>query len=88
MHQSTNVLQIDEAREELMQHHNVAVFFPTPGPDEDAKYKLEYRRPAGINVVGSYALKIGARTSDTLTIDMPVTMPSVGRLLTSVPNSY
>ncbi|KAF2000997.1 Nrap protein [Amniculicola lignicola CBS 123094] len=53
----------------------VTVPFPNPRPPIDAKYKLQYDRPASINATGSYPLKTATRTEEGLTIDMVVTMP-------------
>lgn len=61
----------------MIKSSRVAVPFPEPRPAHDAKYKLEYAKPANINVVGSYPLKLTTRTSDVLGIDMVVTMPAV-----------
>lgn len=67
---------VAEAERELLLSNKVAMPFPNPRPPKDAKYKLEYRKPASINVVGSYPLKIGSRAADKLEIDMVVVMPS------------
>ncbi|KAH9830705.1 U3 small nucleolar RNA-associated protein 22, partial [Teratosphaeria destructans] len=69
-------LSVEEAQRHLVKTNKVAVPFPDPRPPKDAKYKLEFARPAGINVVGSYALKIASRAKDALEIDMMVQMPS------------
>jgi U3 small nucleolar RNA-associated protein 22 len=53
----------------------VAVPFPNPRPPKDAKYKLQFERPASINATGSYPLKIATRTEDKFSIDLVVTMP-------------
>ncbi|KAF2765586.1 pre-rRNA processing protein Utp22 [Teratosphaeria nubilosa] len=69
-------LSVDDAQRQLLKTSKVAVPFPDPKPPKDAKYKLEFAKPAGINVVGSYALKIATRAKDALEIDMMVQMPS------------
>ncbi|KAI7069429.1 hypothetical protein KC352_g42713, partial [Hortaea werneckii] len=66
---------IDEAERELLMSSKVAVPFPDPRPAKDAKYKLEYAKPAHINVIGSFAMKTSSRTKDTLEVDMTVTIP-------------
>jgi U3 small nucleolar RNA-associated protein 22 len=38
-------------------------------------YKLQYERPAGINVTGSYPLKMATRSEDLMAMDLVVTMP-------------
>ena len=69
-------LSIEEAEKHLLKSSKVVIPFPEPRPSRDAKYKLEYAKPANINVVGSYALQTSSRTRDVLEIDMSVTMPS------------
>lgn len=54
----------------------VTVPWPEPRPAKDAKYTMSYAKPANINVVGSFALRNGAKTSDSRPVDMAVTMPS------------
>jgi len=68
---------IEEAERELFMSSKVAIPFPDPRPPKDAKYKLEYAKPAHINVAGSFMLKTNSRDNDTLDIDMTVTMPSL-----------
>lgn len=65
-----------EAERELLTSSKVTIPFPNPRPPKDAKYKLEYAKPANINVVGSFVLKTSSRTKETLDVDMSVTMPS------------
>jgi U3 small nucleolar RNA-associated protein 22 len=60
----------------LHKSHKIAVPFPDPKPDKNAAYKLAYKKPTKINVVGSYALKTMIKSDDTLSVDMVVTMPS------------
>ncbi|KAF2751624.1 Nrap protein [Sporormia fimetaria CBS 119925] len=67
-------LPISEA-EKLLRSQGVTVPFPSPRPPKDAKYRLEYAKPASINVTGSYALKVATRTEDVCSVDMVVVMP-------------
>lgn len=67
---------IEEAEQQLRVNSGVTVPFPDPRPPKDAKYKLEYKKPANINVVGSYALKTASRANRTMDIDMVVMMPA------------
>ena len=60
----------------MIKKHKVAVPFPEPRPANDVKYKLAYEKPANINVVGSFPLKLTVRAAQApLSIDMVVTMP-------------
>jgi len=54
----------------------VAVPWPEPRPAKDTKYTMSYAKPANINVIGSFALRNGAKTSDHRPVDLAVTMPS------------
>ncbi|EAW09147.1 rRNA-processing protein UTP22 [Aspergillus clavatus NRRL 1] len=65
-----------EAGKELRSAHAIVVPFPEPRPSKDTKYSVGYARPSDINVVGSFALRTGARTTEKHTIDLAVTMPS------------
>lgn len=67
---------VQDAERELIKKSKVAVPFPHPRPAHDVKYKLAYARPANINVVGAYPLKLATRTDKFLAIDMLVTMPA------------
>ncbi|KAK5105823.1 hypothetical protein LTR62_002126 [Meristemomyces frigidus] len=67
-------LSIAEARRRLLKH-KVAVPFPAPGPPKDAMYKLEYAKPAAVNVTGSYVLKTQSRSNELLSMDMMIVMP-------------
>lgn len=69
-------LPIIEAERNLIKKSKVAVPFPEPRPTHDAKYKLEYAKPANINIAGSYPLKLSTRTSESLVVDMVITMPA------------
>ncbi|EAT76845.1 U3 small nucleolar RNA-associated protein 22 [Parastagonospora nodorum] len=71
---SREPLAVSEA-EKSLKSSGVAVPFPVPGPPKDAKYKLQYERPASINATGSYPLKIATRNNDEFSIDLVVTMP-------------
>ncbi|EKG10699.1 Nrap protein [Macrophomina phaseolina MS6] len=66
---------IIDAERSLIKQSRVTVPFPHPRPPNDAKYTLEYAKPTVINPVGSYPLKLNARTSDEQAIDLVVVMP-------------
>lgn len=72
---SREPLPVLEAERELIKKSRVAVPFPEPRPAHDVKYKLAYAKPANINVIGSYPLKLSTKTDQTLSIDMLVTIP-------------
>ncbi|KAL3470185.1 Nrap protein [Aspergillus californicus] len=65
-----------EAEKEMRQSHGVSVPYPEPRPGKDTKYSVTFARPANVNVVGSFALKTGAKAMEPYAIDMAVTMPS------------
>lgn len=69
-------LTVLEAQKELFETHRVCIPFPEPPPDRRAKYTFSYARPSNINVVGSYSRKTALTTSDMLTVDLAITMPS------------
>ncbi|KAL5116786.1 U3 snoRNP protein [Pleosporales sp. CAS-2024a] len=71
---SRDALPIPEA-EKTLKSSGTAVPFPIPLPPKDAKYKLQYEKPASINATGSYPLKIATRADDAFSIDLVVTMP-------------
>ncbi|CAG7996386.1 unnamed protein product [Penicillium salamii] len=54
----------------------LTVPWPEPRPSKEAKYSMAYAKPANINVVGSFALKTGARGLESRPIDLAVTMPN------------
>jgi hypothetical protein len=61
-----------KAEEALKQNDNVSIPFPTPRPDDNAKYIVTFDKPEDINIIQSY-------TCDTaIGIGVAVTMPSVG----------
>lgn len=72
----TNMVKIADASKSLQKSHKIVVPFPDPKPDQNAAYKVTYRRPSKINVVGSYALKTMIKSDDALSVDMVVTMPA------------
>ncbi|CBF82672.1 hypothetical protein AN3455.2 [Aspergillus nidulans FGSC A4] len=65
-----------EAEKEMRQLHGVTVPYPEPRPGKDTKYTVMFARPANINVVGSFALRTGLKTTAPYVVDMSVTMPS------------
>ncbi|SLM40170.1 Nrap protein [Lasallia pustulata] len=69
-------LPVSEAERNLRKFHKIFVPFPEPRPQSEVKYTLAYKKPANINVVGSYALKTAVKTEGVLLIDMAITMPS------------
>ncbi|KAH8727059.1 Nrap protein [Phaeosphaeriaceae sp. PMI808] len=71
---SREPLSVPEA-EKALKSSGLVIPFPNPRPPKDAKYKLQYERPASINATGSYPLKIATRTEDSFSIDLVVTMP-------------
>lgn len=58
-----------------MRKAKIVVPYPDPQPAADAAYKLAYRRPANINVVGSFPLQTMVKAPE-LFVDMVVTMPA------------
>ena len=71
-----NAMSVTDAERDLIINFRIAIPFPEPRPPHDAQYKLEYRKPANINVIGSYPIELMSRTNKTLAIDMLVTMPA------------
>lgn len=67
---------VSEAEKELRGASGVVVPWPEPRPAKDTKYTVSYAKPTNINVVGSFALRTGAKTSDFRSVDLAVTMPS------------
>ncbi|KAF2814050.1 Nrap protein [Mytilinidion resinicola] len=67
---------VHDAEKSLLKSSKVSTPFPHPRPPKDAKYKLEYEKPAVINVTGSYVLEIATKHGDELCVDLVVTMPS------------
>lgn len=67
---------VSEAEKELRSVSDVVVPWPEPRPAKDAKYIMPYAKPTNINVVGSFALRTGAKTTDSRPVDLAVTMPS------------
>lgn len=65
-----------EAEKELRSATGVVVPWPDPRPDNNTKYTMSYSKPTNINVVGSFALRNGARMSELRPVDLAVTMPS------------
>lgn len=61
--------------EKSLKAAGIMVPFPGPHPPKDAQYKLQYERPASINVTGSYPLKTVTRSDDRYAIDLVVTIP-------------
>ncbi|PYI26556.1 Nrap protein [Aspergillus indologenus CBS 114.80] len=65
-----------EAEKELRSTHGITVPFPEPRPGRETKYPFAYVKPTNVNVVGSLSLQTGAKSSNPLTVDLAVTMPS------------
>ncbi|KAL0259951.1 U3 snoRNP protein [Diplodia seriata] len=64
-----------DAERALIKQSKVAIPFPHPRPPRDAKYTLQYAKPTIINPVGSYPLKLNARTGEAQAIDLVLAMP-------------
>ncbi|OJD34643.1 pre-rrna processing protein utp22 [Diplodia corticola] len=64
-----------DAERSLIKQSKVAVPFPHPRPPKDAKYTLQYAKPTVINPIGSYPLKLSARTGEAQTVDLVLVMP-------------
>ncbi|KAJ8110016.1 hypothetical protein OPT61_g7029 [Boeremia exigua] len=71
---SREALSIPDA-EKALKSAGIAVPFPSPRPQKDAKYKLSFERPSSINATGSYPLKTATKSDDGIAIDLVVTMP-------------
>lgn len=67
--------QVSDAERSLIKQSKVAIPFPHPQPPKDAKYTLEYAKPTVMNPIGSYPLKLNARTVKEQAIDLAVVMP-------------
>lgn len=67
---------IPEAEKDLRAGSEIAIPWPEPRPAKDAKYTMSYAKPSNINVVGSFALRNGAKMTDLRPIDLAVTMPN------------
>ncbi|KAL4951340.1 Nrap protein [Aspergillus filifer] len=65
-----------EAERELRQSHGVVVPYPEPRPGKDTRYQVAFAPPTNVNVVGSFALKLGSKSAAPYVVDMSVTMPS------------
>lgn len=65
-----------DAEKELRNSSGICVPFPEPRPGKETKYSMSYLKPSNVNVVGSFALRIGIRTSHPYLVDLVVTMPS------------
>ncbi|KAJ5692086.1 hypothetical protein N7462_001509 [Penicillium macrosclerotiorum] len=66
---------IPEAEKELRTASGIMIPWPEPRPSKDAKYTMSYMKPTNINVVGSFALRTGAKTAESRPVDLAVTMP-------------
>ncbi|GAO48189.1 Nrap protein [Saitoella complicata NRRL Y-17804] len=62
--------------ENMSKKHKIQVPFCEPRPSADAQYKFSYRKPANINLVGSYALKTVIKQPEGFNVDVAITMPS------------
>ena len=62
-----------------LKEEGISVPFPSPAPTEEANWKFEFVKPAGIAVVGSWALNMCVKRKDgeRFTLDLVVEMPSV-----------
>lgn len=66
---------VSDAEKEL-RASGLVIPWPEPRPSKEAKYSMAYEKAANINVVGSFALKTGARSLELRPIDLAVTMPN------------
>ena len=57
----------------------VSVPYPAPQPSVDTAWKVAFRKPDDVLVVGSWATKSGAKSSNALawTVDLAIEMPPV-----------
>ncbi|KAI1006142.1 U3 small nucleolar RNA-associated protein 22 [Podosphaera aphanis] len=69
-------LSIPEASKILHKAHRISIPYPEPNPDKNLPYKLTYKKPSKVNVIGSYALKTMVKSKSAYCIDMIVVMPS------------
>ncbi|KAJ5288477.1 hypothetical protein N7478_001507 [Penicillium angulare] len=67
---------IPEAEKDLRAASEIVIPWPEPRPAKDVKYTVSYSKPTNINVVGSVALKTGAKTVEHRPVDLAVTMPN------------
>ena len=63
-----------EAEKELKKS-GVIIPFPDPRPSKDVKHKVEYYPAIDINVVGNFALKLGAKVSGLNSVDLAIVLP-------------
>ena len=68
-------LSVQMAKRILRQRHDIAIPFPDFGLDDSPEPMLEYAKPSGINIVGSYARQTSIKTKDSTLIDIAVTIP-------------
>lgn len=64
-----------EAEKVIKQEYGIAVPFPHPRPATSTKYLVSFQPPTDVNVVGSFGLRCGSRSSEPLMIDLAITMP-------------
>ncbi|KAI9738386.1 MAG: hypothetical protein M1834_008889 [Cirrosporium novae-zelandiae] len=69
-------VSIAEAEKKMRKQYSVVIPFPNPKPKKDVKYTLAYKKPANVNVVGNFALRLGIRSETPAVIDVAVTLPS------------
>ncbi|KAJ5594539.1 uncharacterized protein N7459_000747 [Penicillium hispanicum] len=67
---------ISEAEKELRNVSEIAVPWPDPRPAKDAKYTMSFVKPSNINVVGSFALRNGIKSTHVRPVDLAVTIPN------------
>lgn len=72
-------LKAPEAQKALEKSNNISIPFPR-SLALGSKLMLAYSRPTNISIVGSYARKTTVLRDGKVTIDLAVTMPSVGSL--------
>lgn len=72
-------IKAPEAWKALKESDNIDVPFPKPFA-LGSKLQLAYSKPTDISIAGSYARKTALLRDGNVTIDLAVTMPSVGFL--------
>lgn len=80
-HDADPIKKPHEAERILWKETGIAVPFPEPRPEADARYKLAFSKPNDIKMIGSVALRTNLSFERPMTIDLGVTMPSVGFLI-------
>ncbi|KAI8995966.1 Nrap protein [Gaertneriomyces semiglobifer] len=67
-------LSVSEATSGLL-NEGIRVPYPDPAPPSDAQYKLAFKKPTKVFVVGSYLVRTAAKQPNGVNVDMAVQMP-------------